>query len=511
MLRFTANALSNYTRMLLAIAATVAITPRLITALGSDAFGVWALVNAAAGILILLDLGMGNAAIRSAAGADPHARNRAVSTLWTVSLIVVAIATVAICAASPWIPTFIGVDAGRSRLVVTVFALVAARQVLLGQGLGIFRQILFGANRLTEINLIQGGTLVAQTVAVWIGLGHGLGLVGVAAIGLAAGVIEHLGYVVAAYRLVPHLRVSPRLATMADWRDARSLCLASFLMGLSGLVLLKTDPILVRAFLPLTAVAIYAIALKIAENVLLLTKQLANALTPMIVQLAVTGDDARLRALLLTSTKYLFLPAALAAAGSAALGTDAIRLWVGDEFAAAGPLLTILLVAMAITIACLPAASILTQSGLHRIAGRASLIGAFVNVAASATLAQWFGVFGIAGGTLTAAILVDAGVVIHSAKRRFGVSPREFGLRVVLPVLLPAAALWLTSTAMTAVTGRPDAVFLLAANASVSAIAALTVFAVTGVTPDERAQVRTRLVAPLLDRLHNRLAHPVVS
>ncbi|MEI6246601.1 MAG: hypothetical protein WCQ64_16370, partial [Acidobacteriota bacterium] len=236
MLRFTANALSNYSRMLLAIVATMAITPRLISALGAEAFGVWVLVNAAAGVLLLLDLGMGNAAIRSAAGTDAHARNRLISTLWTVSLIVVGAATLVLVVMMPWIPRFVGLTADHAAVAIWVFVLVAARQVIVGQGLGIFRQVLFGSNRLVEINVIQAITLVAQTVAIWIGLGHGLGLVGVAVIGLAAGTVEHLGYVVFAYRLVPELRVSPRLATMNDWREARSLCLASFLMGLSGLV-----------------------------------------------------------------------------------------------------------------------------------------------------------------------------------------------------------------------------------------------------------------------------------
>ena len=511
MLRFAANALSNYSRMLLAIAATVVITPKLITSLGADAFGVWALVNAATGVFMLLDLGMGNAAIRSAAGTDTAARNQLVSTLWTVSLIVVAVAMGVLLLARPWIPRFVGLEGANAGTALWVFFLVASRYVVMGQGLGIFRQILFGSNRLTELNLIQGSTLLMQTVAIWIGLSHGVGLVGVAAIGLGAGALEHLGYVIYAYRHVPDLRVSPRLASLDAWRSARSLCVASFFMGLSGLVLLKTDPILVRVFLLLSQVAIYAIALKVAENVLLLIKQVANALTPMIVQIAVAGDDARLRELLLTSTKYLLLPAGLAAAGAGALGSDAIRLWVGAEFAAAGPIMTVLLIAMAITAACLPAASILTQSGLHGAAGRASLTGAVINVVASALLARQFGVFGIAGGTLVAAILVDAGIVIRTANRRFDIGITEYTFRVIVPVIVPIALLWISATAFSAFVAPPHSFVALALNAVVSSVVALASFGLTGITREERRLVRQRLIAPLVDRFTGRLGQPVES
>lgn len=214
----------------------------------------------------------------------------------------------------------------------------------------------------------------------------------------------------------------------------------SSVVAVAGLILLRTDPVIIKLYLPLSAVAVYAVALKIAEYGILLTKQLINVLTPLMAELHGSGDGEKIRFLLLNANKFAMAPAVAGVVAVGLLGREALGLWVGPEFSAGWPVLFILTAAGLASVPQMMASNVLTMTGHHRFTAFAALASVAVNLAGSLLLIRPFGLTGVAMGTLIATISIDLFLVLPRALRLHGVRAGAFLRRVVPPLVVPATA-----------------------------------------------------------------------
>ena len=98
------------------------------------------------------------------------------------------------------------------------------------------------------------------------------------------------------------------------------------------LIILRIDPVVIKAFLPLSAVAVYAIAAKVSEYTYLLNKQFSNALMPLVSQSKGAGDADTIRRVLIDGTRFLMAIAVPFIVLLYFYADDIIRLWMGSEF-----------------------------------------------------------------------------------------------------------------------------------------------------------------------------------
>jgi O-antigen/teichoic acid export membrane protein len=306
-----------------------------------------------------------------------------------------------------------------------------------------------------------------------------------ASVNLGVLAIEHLAYVVTAFRVVPELRLSPRLFDRSLLREASEFGLFQMIVSVSSLVLLRTDVILVQIFLSLGAVALYSVPLKIAEYAVLLLKPLVNNLTPVAAQLGEAGDTAGLRALVVNGARIALLPAALLAAGAWVFGREALVFWVGPDFAEAAPVLIVLLTAIALSMPQIVVSGVFTMTGRHRFTAAAAVAGLSVNLVASVVLVRVFGLTGIALGTLAAALLVDAVAVLVVAARFVGISYLRLVRRVYLAALVPALALAAFGLSLKTL-WPPASLGGVALEGLASAVVGFAVFALLFLEPAER-------------------------
>ena len=436
------NTLSSYGRFGVAFVVWFFLTPVIVRNLGAEAFGLWVLLTAIFGFGSLLDLGLGTSIVRyvgsAKATADWRRRNRIISTIGATYLAIAVVTAILIGLLLPHLVRALDLSTAQQTTAQLLIVLLAGRVVIITLPLGIFRGLLFGEQLIYLINGVQAGTLIIHGVVAWLVLESGQGLLGLATVAIGTLTLEHLAYVWLAYRNVPRLHLSWRLVDRALLAEVSSFSIHSFAVTASALVLLRTDPILVKLFLPLSAVATYAIAMKIAEQAHLVLKQFVNALSPLIAELQSQGDVKRLRQILISGTKFAVAPAVLALVGLGIFGRQAITLWLDPSFASAWPVLMVLMTAMVVSVPELVAANVLTMSGHYRLPARASVVSAAVNVVVSLILAMRFGMMGIAVGTLIAAVLVN-GVVVAAALRVHDLSWNDYIRRALRPHLIPAA------------------------------------------------------------------------
>lgn len=451
--RVALNVLTSYGRFGVNLVVMFLLTPYLVQRLGAVDFGLWSLVFSALGFLALLDLGFGTAATKYAAegrgSGDLLRRNQALSTVGAVYLALSLLAAAAVLGLALLFDRLFEVPAGRQQTALWIVLILGVRLVVVALPLSLFRSVLFGSQRIDLVNAMQVLGTVAYGVGAWLGLRAGGGLVTLAWINLGAMLLEHLLYVVLAFRHVPGLRLSPALVQRSTLREVSSFSAATFMVNVAGLVLLRTDPIIVSFGASLTGVAVYAVALKLAENAHLLVKQFVNVLGPLVAELHAAGDRSKVRQVLVSASRFAVVPAGGITAALAVLGQRAVVLWVGPEFDGAGTVLTVLLLAVTASVPQMVASSVLTMSGEHKAVARAAVLSAVLNLTLSIALIGPLGLVGVALGTLITTLVIDVGYVLNLACRAQQVRYATLLARVYGPVLvaggLQAAVTWLAA------------------------------------------------------------------
>jgi O-antigen/teichoic acid export membrane protein len=419
------------------------LTPLVVRYLGRDAFGLWSLAFAALGFVGLVEFGFGSAVLRTTARArgdgDLDLRNRSLSTLGVFHLLLGLLALVGVVVLSQLLGSVFGVPSEFQEDAETLVWILGLRLALVATPFSFFRNVLFGEERIGAINVVGSVSIVGYAISVWLALLFGGDVITVAWLNLAFGVLEFGSYAVLGKRLVPSLKLRWRLVDLKLIPELLSFSSASFLISVSALVLLKTDPLVVKLGLPLSAVALYAVALKIVENGHLLVKQVINVLAPRVARLHHAGDEGQLRHIMVELARHTFWAATLLAGAVFVLGEALLIAWMGPEFAPAAPAMSVLMASMTLLVPQMVVANVLMMTGAHAFMAKASLTAVLLNVAVSVALVFRLELLGVALGTLASTVVIDVWLILRYACKRHGLSYPRYLLQVFGPGLLALA------------------------------------------------------------------------
>ena len=440
------NSASNCIRLSVSVVTLVLLIPFILQKVGEEDFGLWVLTFSVMGIFGLLDLGIATSAVKFVASSkgqkDPLLRNRLLGTLGTLYLGIALAAGAGVVILSHFYSSLFSIPLHLQAKATSLLWILAVRTLVLGLPLSLFRGILFGEQRIDLINFIQTISTILYGLIAWICLNRGMGIVELAWINLGIFLVEHLFYILSAYSVTEKLEIRWCSLDRSLLKGALSFSLYAFVPQVANLILLRTDLVIVKLFLPLSAVAIYSMALKISEHAYLFIKQFVNVLTPVVAELSGKDDARGIRRIFLTGTKFILVPAILVGGILTVYASDIIALWVGVKFADAAPILMILSVAIVVAVPQLVASAVLTFSGHPRYTARASIGAALLNVALSVMLAPHLGLMGIAIGTPVSVLFVDLLLVVRQTCRLHGVGYGDYLRQAITPVLLPGIAYW---------------------------------------------------------------------
>jgi len=288
------------------------------------------------------------------------------------------------------------------------------------------------------------------------------------------------------------MHISFRLFSIDRVRSFMSFSVYAFIANVAMLVILRIDSIVVGMFMSLSAIAVYAIAVKISEYTYSLNKQFSNALMPLVSQSHGAGDLHIIRKVLMDGTRFLMgvsLPFILLLYYYAA---DIIVLWVGHEFDDSIPLLRVLLIAIFFSATQLNVANVLGMTGFHRFVAFSMAASAAVNLCLSVVLIQFWGLYGVALATLVAAFVIETIIMIPRACREQGISAWIFfkdGIFPAIPAVFPMLGVaFLFNLYM-----PTNSLMLIALEGVTSFLVYLLVFTFTGVRSHERQMVINKL------------------
>jgi O-antigen/teichoic acid export membrane protein len=217
-----------------------------------------------------------------------------------------------------------------------------------------------------------------------------------------------------------------------------SYSLYVFLITVSAHLGYNLDNLVVGAFMGTSAVAVYAVASRLADYQRQVSNQFNGLLFPVVVGLGALKDRARLRVTMVHGTRLalgMVLPVTIALVGFAG---PLVRAWMGPGFEDSLPPLYALAAASVVLVALGPLGNILLGTGRHRLVAVSALVEGLLNVALSLFLVRRWGLAGVAVGTAVPVLAMNVLVLLPAACRLLDVRPGRFVRDAVLPAALPA-------------------------------------------------------------------------
>ena len=409
--------------------------------LGPDAYGLWMLT---AGITVhfsILDLGYGGAMVKFAAQyrahRDARALNEIASTLFVVFGavgIATYLAAIGLAFNLDHIFRITPAQAETGKWIL----LIVGTYVACNFAFGVFGGICSGFQRYDINNMVGAITTITVAVVNIAVLLLGYGVLGVVAATTSVRLLALFVYRRNAYKVFPLLHVRPTLFRRQRLKEATSFSVYAAIIDWANKLNYEIDEAVIGIFLGAAPVAVWAVADRVISGTQRLTNQGNAVLFPFVVDSDATNRGARLQTMLLEGTRLsmaLVMPIAMVLI---VLGEPLVRAWVGESMLGAVPVIQILAIAVTLRVSNATGTTLLKGAGNVRRLAFINIGTGVANLVLSAILIQFYGLPGVAIGTLVPIAFSAIFLIFPFACRRVGLSPLRAVRHAVWPAAWPA-------------------------------------------------------------------------
>ena len=410
--------------------------------LGPSAYGLWVLVASITVYFSMFDLGYGVAQVRFAAKyraqGDVKALNETTSTMFCVFSGIGLLTFLVAFVIALNLHHLFHFEFPRDDTTAKIVLLFISAYVALGFPVSVFGGIVNGFQKQYMNGAVAFVTAIVVALVNVIILLKGYGLRELVAATTGVRILSYVAYAMNAYRVFPELRIRPWLFKRARLREVTGFSIFILIIDLANKLNYSTDTIVIGAFMGTAAVAVWAVAQRLIEIVQRITDQLNGALFPVVVDSSTVARVDKLQKVLVQGTR---LSLAMVVPLATVLGLTArplVILWVGPNFEGSINVIYILCVVVALRVGNATATVVLKGSGLHKVLALSNLSMAISNLVLSVVLVRWYGLIGVAIGTLIPMVVFPMFVVFPAACRRVELSKWTVIRESVWPAVWPA-------------------------------------------------------------------------
>ncbi len=445
------SVVSNWSYLILGVLVAFRMTPFVLRHLGDTSYGIWALVLQLTGHMGVVDVGLRSALIRFVsrfkAQGDDEALNRLLNSTITFYALMAPICFLVAAILALFALPRMHIPPGMLRVSqITVF--VSAGCVVCDFVFATSHACLVGLSRWVSINSVWISILLLRTALTIVFLKLGYGLLTLALIQLSVTFLGYSAEVLILRGLLPKFKLKWQIPRLLHMRPIMVHGWYSFLLSLANRINYQVDSIVIALFLPISQVTFYVIGLRLIECLRDLLNSTAAIVAPLVSSFDAVGETHRVATTLIQATRYSLIVGFLGVSALLGIGTDFIRIWMGQRFAGpSGIVLTILVLGVFVSCAEFTASHMLIGLSKHKLNVSYTLAESALNLALSLGLVRRYGIFGVAAGTAIANFIIRGFFYPRAFLKEFGVSWRGYLAQSVLPILLPALS-FLVGTAI---------------------------------------------------------------
>jgi O-antigen/teichoic acid export membrane protein len=470
--RIVINAIANWMGFAAQLLVAFFTSPILVHGLGAPRYGIWSLVESILAYLMLFDLGVAASVVRYVARFEANGDQDRLNRIFSTSLCIFAAAGLAVAVSTIVLAAF-----GATLVKVPAELAHEARWMLvllgfnlaIGLPLNVFPSLLDGLARYPAKTAIRTIGLIARTTLFLYVIWNRGGLIPLAWSITVCNIAEHFVLAAACWWYLPKLRFSPFLVDRETFRLIRGYSLQAFVLMVAGRVSYQTNALVIGAILAPQFITYFAVAARLIEYAKNGLRAITTVLTPAVSAFEARGDEAAIRKVFLTSTRFVLWIILPIQVGFHLLGKPFLSLWMGSDYAGwSYPSLAILALPLALILSQSVSGRVLYGIGQLRWFTVVVIGEAVTNLLISVALVGSMGIEGVAWGTTIPNIVGNLLVAIHVC-RLLNVRLSEYFrlsfLRPLAAACLLAAGWWVAPTYMDP--GRSWIAFLLVGSAGV--------------------------------------------
>lgn len=434
------NVLFNWFGTIANMAVGFFLSPFILHRLGDVAVGVWMMAISAVAYLSLLDLGMQSSVLRFVSKGHTQKNHQGASealsaALW-VRLQISALALMLSIGLAIVFPHVVKVPAelaSEARKAVLLIGLTTA----ITMSVGVVGGVLSALNRYDLQNYVGLAQTAVRVIGVVAVLRTGHGIVAIAVCELLAAVVGNLLLVLVARHLYPELRMQLRRPKTETLRRIWTYSSYAFLTTIAVRLVYQTDNLVVGAFVSAAAVTPYAYANSLCRY----ADQVVGAMSATFVPAASTyeaaGDTVSLLRLYKNGTRATLAISLPILITFILRGPTFIGLWMGPQYShSSGTVLIILSAGFLFSFANRTASSIAFGIEKHKTGAIWAIGEGVANLALSITLVHYYGIYGVAIGTMVPSLFVQLVLWPGYICKLVGLSYFEVVWKVWAPVYL---------------------------------------------------------------------------
>lgn len=447
------NVLASWFAHGVTIAVGFFLMPYVVRVLGDRAYGSWVFINSMASYAGLLYFGFGDTISRYVAKyhaeRDYTRLNQIVTLVLAVYLVMGVVALIGggiLCALAPFLSSWEGHELLEMRLTILVLAL----NVTAGLAGSVFGGVLMGLRRFDLERGVSFASDMARLVLILVFLRSEWGVLTIALVYLFITIAENLAYLVMSFRCLPELSVKWSLLNYATFKECSSFSSMAFLNAIAYQMTNATDSVVIGFAMGTDRIVPYYIALRLTQFIRQPIDKIAQICMPTAGAMSAEADRSKLRRFLLQAFGVVLLLSGGMFIGAWFFGGAVVQTWMGTGYDESHTILIILLAAQTIALPCGVLRAFLFGLGKVRAPAVLYLVEAVCNLTLSIVLIQFWGLVGVAWGTLVPMVAIELGLLLPIALKAVGISFYRLWTDAVAPQLLPLAALatyaWVIST-----------------------------------------------------------------
>lgn len=443
---FRRNVILIYGVYAATLASGLVVTPIIVGALGTEQFGIWALISSILAFIGLLDLGIGPSVIRFAAeqrGREArHETSRLTSTAFAIYAVLALVATLLGVVLAWALPLVVEISDQHVR-AAQVAVVISVATFVLRFPVGLFTHLLAGQQRYDLLNignLLGALAYVVLAVAVLDFLDGGL--VALAVVSVVVTAVRLFVPLLWLRRELPELRVRRSLVTRDQAKELLSFSSRNLLIQVASKVVFSTDVIVVGIIFGSVAAGVYGVPAKLFALAFGVGIASTTLLFPLLSELEGADDRDRQERYLVAGVRLGLAVVVAVAFPLVFLPSHFLEAWLPADFdvSTSAPIVAILLVSLLFAQPAHLLAQYLVARGRHGRLAIARLATVGVNLPLSIALAYLVGLWGVAAATLVTEALFAVLVLPYLLRRDSAAPLAALAGAWLRPVVLGALA-----------------------------------------------------------------------
>jgi len=401
---------SNWANLLTTVVLAFIVSPILIRQLGNETYGIWILIISVTSYFTVLDFGVNTAIVRYVskytALKDSLKTNEVYSSSFGLFSIIALVVIMFTLIFAYFFKDLFSITTFSQTYLYLVFLIVgidlAANLVF-----SVFMGTMKGLQRFLEVNMIVIGCNILKNIILISLLLNGHSLLSMALLQLSINAIKFLLQYYVIRSKHPTIKASLTTINKPTIYKLYNYSIYSFAIAIATKILFYTDSVVIGAVLDVSQVTFYTIASMLTQYLEQFIWAIVVVFIPIISAKDAKGEKNKSK-LYVIGSKYSMLLCTPVIIVLLLNGDRFIALWMGEDYAeTSGNVLKVLLVAYLFSLSQLIAHGILKGISKHKALAYILCIEAIINLFLSLYLAQYYGIIGVALGTVIPMVIVN--------------------------------------------------------------------------------------------------------